>query len=132
MSTRSAIITKQPDGTYAGIYCHFDGYVEGVGKMLLDHYQDAEKVSQLVALGDISTLGRRVSPVGPHSFRSPEDGTTVAYMRDRGETGCPAKTGATVNEVASSIGHVYVFEDGAWTHNGYPLSDELKEAESNA
>ncbi|MUN83853.1 hypothetical protein EZ054_13565 [Enterococcus faecalis] len=31
MGTRTAIFKEQADGTYQGIYCHWDGYIEGVG-----------------------------------------------------------------------------------------------------
>ncbi len=114
MSTRSAIIEKLPDGTYRGIYCHFDGYLAGVGKTLLAHYQDAAKVGRLIDLGEISQLGERVEPIGPHAYGNAEKGTTVAYHRDRGEDRTEPTTGATVEEVAAKIGHngyVYVFDD---------------------
>lgn len=116
MSTHSAIIMKRPDGIFAGIYCHFDGYPEGVGMMLRDHYQDANKVAALIQLGDISSLDMRVDPIGPHSYKEPEDGTTVAYGRDRGEEDTEFKIGSTWKEVAAQIAYqyVYVFDNG-WT-----------------
>lgn len=128
MSTRSAIIERKSDGTYRGIYCHFDGYVEGVGKKLAAHYTDPALVTALLDLGDISSLGARLAPEGPHSFDDREQGATVAYMRDRGETGCEARTGATAKDVAGMIGHngyVYVFEDGSWTVNGKSIDQAL-------
>lgn len=134
MSTRSAIIHKTETG-YAGIYCHFDGYIDGVGKTLQEHYQDAGKVARLIALGDISSLDERVEPIGAHSYDNKEQGTTAAYIRDRGETGCETKTGATVKEVADEIGHngyVYVFESGSWKVNGTPLAEAVaKDAVAN-
>lgn len=107
MSTRSAIVEKTETG-YRGIYCHYDGYLSHNGKILLDHYQDAATVSALIDLGDISSLGERVSSVRRSGFES----VTVAYGRDRGEERTEPVTGSTVNEVASQIGHdgyVYVF-----------------------
>jgi hypothetical protein len=133
MSTRSAIIRATDGGSYEGIYCHFDGYEEGVGQTLLDHYSDPDKVKRLIALGSISQLGERVEPVGAHSFAKREDGTSVAYHRDRGEDweNCRIVAGGTVKEVEENIGHngyVYVFEDGKWTCNGVPLADAIKAA----
>ena len=48
------------DGKYPArsIYCHFDGYIAGVGKTLLNHYTDPEKVNDLMRLGDLSSLGK--------------------------------------------------------------------------
>ena len=36
MSTRSYIGKKHNDDTFTAIYCHFDGYPEGVGQTLVD------------------------------------------------------------------------------------------------
>lgn len=130
MSTRAAIIRKTEDGQYEGIYSHWDGYLDGVGATLLEHYQDPGKVKRLLALGDISSLGERVEPVGAHTYDDPEEGTTVAYARDRCEKGnLAAKKGRTADEVAAKIGHngyVYVF-DGDWTCNGKPLAEAIKQ-----
>lgn len=125
MSTRSAIIERTATG-YRGIYCHFDGYISGVGKTLLEHYTDPAKVSALIDLGDCSIICgcHRVAPEGPHDFSKPEKGTVVAYMRDRGEEDLEPREGHSVEDVASQIdhnGYVYVFEDGAWKVNGRPL-----------
>jgi hypothetical protein len=63
MSTRSRIgIVREFDAKHMvvveSIYCHFDGYPEGVGQMLLDHWTDEAKINRLIALGDLSSLGR--------------------------------------------------------------------------
>jgi hypothetical protein len=125
MSTRAAIIEKTKDG-YRGIYNHSDGYLKGVGRTLLEHYTDPVKVSALIDLGDISSLGERVKPISPnHSFDTPEEETTVAYHRDRGEKYNKPYFGKTVKAVEQIIGHdgyVYVFEDGKWTCNGKDFS----------
>jgi hypothetical protein len=71
MSTRSRIAIETESGTVKSIYCHFDGYVSGVGKTLFNHY-DREKLEKLIELGDISSLGESTE-------------NTVAYCRDRGE-----------------------------------------------
>jgi hypothetical protein len=71
MATRSRIAIEKQDGTVDSIYCHFDGYLEGVGKTLFNHY-DQEKLEKLLELGDISSLGESTID-------------TVAYCRDRGE-----------------------------------------------
>ena len=72
MATRSRIAIENEDGSVNSIYCHFDGYPEGVGKTLQNDYTDRSKVKELIALGDISIL------------RSTTE-TTEAYHRDRGE-----------------------------------------------
>lgn len=129
MSTRSAIIEKLPDGTYRGVYCHFDGYLSNNGKLLYWHYQDPSKVSQLIDLGELRCLGKYLAPTNRNKemFVASEERGTEAYCRDQGEDYVPPLTGKTADAVASQIGHnghVYVFRDGVWYHN----SDTLKEA----
>ena len=41
MSTRSYICMEVGDNRYKTIYCHFDGYLDYNGKMLLEYYDDA-------------------------------------------------------------------------------------------
>ena len=129
MSTRCSITYKTPEGKFVGIYCHNDGYLDGVGQVLLDHYRDPAKVAELIALGDISSLGERVKPEGAHTFEKPEEGTTVAYHRDRGEPLSPPCTGATAREVTRQIdgGYKYVFVDGEWTIGCKPLAQAIQE-----
>lgn len=72
MSTRSFIGIQNLDGTVTGIYCHHDGYLEGVGATLKAHYTTVRQVLDLVALGSLSSLGEDLD-------------YTQAYHRDRGE-----------------------------------------------
>lgn len=79
MSTRSTIAIERRNGTRTGIYCHFDGYIEGVGVTLQLAYNTAEKVEELLKLGNISTLGYYTDS------RDEKVNGTIAYHRDRGE-----------------------------------------------
>ena len=94
MATRSRIGILNPDSSITSIYCHYDGYLKGVGQTLVRHYKDEDKIRALISLGDISYLEPEVSPPdgAGHSFDAPIRGVTVAYGRDRGETGVGAAT----------------------------------------
>lgn len=85
MATRSKIAMEMEDGTVRSIYCHWDGYPEHVGKILMEFYSNPDKVKDLIELGSISSLGPILEPDGPHSFESPLPGVVVAYHRDREE-----------------------------------------------
>jgi len=87
MATRSRIAIELEDGSVESIYCHWDGYPEGTGRVLLDHYTLPEKVQDLINLGSISSLAPILESTGKHSFDNPEPGVVVAYGRDRGEKG---------------------------------------------
>ena len=92
MSTRSRIGIVNSDKTVSSVYCHFDGYPEGVGQTLLDHFTTKHQVQKLINLGDISFLRRSTECPKGHSFSRPAPDCTVAYGRDRGETGIDAIT----------------------------------------
>lgn len=83
MSTNSTIAFEDVDGSIQQISCHFDGQLGYNGRMLVKHYSDVEKVRELIALGDISSLREDVG--NAHSLDKPNFGWTVAYHRDRGE-----------------------------------------------
>jgi len=74
MGTRSTIGMLNDNGSIDYIYSHWDGYFDGVGKMLHSHYNDTNKVAELLSYGDLSSL-------------EPTIADTTFYGRDRGETG---------------------------------------------
>jgi len=39
------------------VYCHWSGYLEGVGAELLEQYDSLDKVKKLIMRGDMSKLG---------------------------------------------------------------------------
>lgn len=57
MATRSNIGYLKPDGSVSSIYCHNDGYLTGVGKVLFKHYDTLEKVEALISRGGASFIG---------------------------------------------------------------------------
>lgn len=120
MSTRAAVIVKLANGKYQGIYNHSDGYG------LLPHLQTIAptqaQAEQLVALGSCSMIYgcTRIAPIGKHNFNEMEDGTVIAYHRDRQESWdhCKPITAAKWLTVAKKIdhtGYAYVFENGQWS-----------------
>lgn len=121
MSTNSRVGILHQDGATETIYCHWDGYPEHQMPILTEHYNTAEKVKALLALGDISILGERLAPDAdePHSFEKPADGVTVAYHRDRKEPMQPAVTHKSVVSLMNDdwgIPYYYLFDEekGAW------------------
>lgn len=104
MATGSLIGKANENGSITYVYCHYDGYPGHNGVMLKEHYDTIEKVNELLALGNLSSLGVTVE-------------WCVAYSRDRGETGQEAET---VNNLKIylkhdwSIEYFYVYQQGKW------------------
>ena len=56
MGTCSRIGIELPDHTVVSVYCHWDGYPEHNGKILVEHYQNRDDVQELIDGGSISSL----------------------------------------------------------------------------
>lgn len=85
MATRCNIIAHLSDGTFRSIYVHFDGYPEGVGKTLLEHYNTQADAEKVTSLGALSILAQSCECPPGHTFKTPVGGFSVAYHRDRQE-----------------------------------------------
>jgi len=135
MGTRSFIAKENKDGSFKGIYCHWDGYVEHNGQLLFEHYTKPAKINALIRLGDISALAPEIGEKHPFDFSKTMlvDGVrqdnpeydpawakmVLAYGRDRGEEGTEPKTFATEQELISwaegSGGeYIYIWRNGQW------------------
>ncbi len=59
MGTRSRIGIELPDHSVVSVYCHWDGYVEHNGKILVQQYQNRDDVKELIDGGSMSSLCTR-------------------------------------------------------------------------
>ena len=135
MGTRSRIGVMHGD-IVKSVYCHWDGYLEHNGAILQEHY-DSSKANNLVALGDISSLGQHIGEAHPFSqFEivksnpdfdklialhelADKEGWTTFYGRDRGETGTEWKVAHTFDEFYAQCDNCgaefyYIMRDGEW------------------
>jgi len=124
MATRSRIALERENGTVVSIYCHNDGYLNGVGSTLATHYTDPKKVQSLISLGDLSSIGAKLEPPAgeKHSFDNPIRGVTIAYRRDRGEGGCLPRHDKTVDDYFNSDTEEYGYlltKEGVWKYVTY-------------
>lgn len=123
MSTRSFIAKQIGDDKYLTIYCHCDGYLSYNGAMLIDHYNSEEKVDELLKLGNLSSLCKKLNPdpSKPHSFDYDErqKDVTIAYGRDRGDKNIEART-LTMEQLDDPNNwteYVYIFnKDDGWKY----------------
>lgn len=132
MSTRSLICKENPDHTYTGIYCHWDGYPDHNGCVLVNNYTDRQKVEELLKLGDLSVLEPNLAPPPDkvHTFDEPLSDVCVAYHRDRGEDYNPPSPITLKYYKESWCEYMYVFGlDGKWRYFDVVTDDKqpLKE-----
>jgi len=104
--------------TVRAVYCHWDGYLEHNGAILQKHYAASPKVNNLIAMGDLSSLGTQIGeahPFSPHGSKedealyeaAKEAGYCTFYKRDRGESDVDFKV---FNTLAQAEDH-YIWSD---------------------
>jgi hypothetical protein len=126
MGTRSAIAVKHGNNIKA-VYCHWDGYLSHNGVILQKYYNSA-KANNLVALGDISSLGTDIGEAhdvdrltdmctyDESGFRS----DTNFYGRDRGEEDSEFRTFGSTEEFIENMDragceYFYLMREGEWS-----------------
>ena len=103
MGTRSRVAVMH--GTVCkSVYCHYDGYLEYTGKLLLDNY-DSATANQLVALGDNSGVQNSLEGMN--------------FYSDRGETDVSWQVAHTFEEFLEQVDncggeYYYIMRDGEW------------------
>jgi hypothetical protein len=105
MATRSNIIIQDPETKeYTSIYCHWEGYPDGVGKTLEEFWDTPEKIQELIKLGDLSSLGETLEECS-------------AYHRDRKDpwdTVCPVSGALLDGLIDECTEYQYLYQDGSW------------------
>jgi hypothetical protein len=86
------------------VYCHYDGYLDYTGKLLLANY-DSAKANELVARGDNSGVQVTVNAMN--------------FYGERGETGVEWLTAQTFEEFLDQVHgcgceYYYIMRDGVW------------------
>lgn len=103
MSTRSNIGIKRKNGNIEVVYCHCDGYLSYNGKMLLDNYQNLDKVNSLINLGDMSYLKEDIE-------------STFFYGRDREEGSTDKRVYNNLEDYLQNVDslfieYIYLFDE---------------------
>ena len=117
MATRSRIGMVMNNGKIKSIYCHWDG--DMVGKILRKYYINPAKIKRLMALGNISSLGKNIGI--KHNFDNSSSNECNAYGRDRGDKGENARVSISEIEfvsLANSSGadYIYLWNGKRWVN----------------
>ena len=134
MGTRSFIVIKHENGAITRQYVHWDGYPEGVGRILNAFYQTEAARRELAELGDLSSIGPSAgTPPAHHHFDTPVGGYCVAYGRDRGEKDSesmffPSFKRATTDLYYWGVEYVYIWNGKEWKCSEVNANGELNRA----
>ena len=120
MATISTIAKLGKDGIIKAVYCHSDGYLEHVDRVLDGHYRDESKVDELLEHGDISSLNENIGEKLPFNdyklFYEKEQ--CKFYHRDRGDDLMFNEFESDIEyvELAAELanGFIYLYAYGYW------------------
>jgi hypothetical protein len=103
MGTRSRVAVMHGD-VCKSVYCHYDGYLDYAGRILLEHY-DSTAANLLVARGDNSGVKPSIEEMNFYSDRGEEDVSwQVAHTFEE-----------FLEQVEGCCGeYYYVMKDGVW------------------
>lgn len=126
MSMRSYIAKRVGEDQYLTIFCHYNGYPDDNGEILVKYYNTPDRLDQLLALGDLHSLGKRIAPDPnyPHNSTHPQKGVTIAYQRDEGMTNCGAVI-MSLDELndwlSDGVEYSFVYDQGNWLY--FPIGE---------
>jgi hypothetical protein len=143
MGTRSRIAVMHGD-VCKSVYCHWDGYLDHNGRILLENY-DSTKANFLVALGDLSSLGSEIGEKHAFSqfdlpaeeveaYKQLTENWCTFYGRDRGEKGTDFAVDHTFADFLDRVHncgaeYYYIMKDGVWycgdSYGHTPMSSKL-------
>lgn len=131
MATRGTISIQMEDGTVRTVYSHWDNYITGNGKLLVESYSDREEVMKLINGGDISSLGSYVSEE-KKSFDRPQGEDYTTFYSYRGEV-TPFRTYKSFDDYVKNVQfeeYNYFFaEDDVWSVISYATGDDWVDLE---
>ncbi len=121
MSTRCLIGRKIKDNKVEYIYCHHDGYLDGVGETLKTYYTNDNIIDKLMALGNLSALGE-IAESNPDQFNFGKINYNLcAAYKDNGEEDVDSKIITEkeyVDKLSTNIwiSYLYLWDGEKWCY----------------
>ncbi len=112
MGTRSRVAVMHGD-VCKSVYCHYDGYLDYTGRILLEHY-DSTAANALVARGDNSGVKETVEEMNFYEERDSEGEDVQEFVNST-----PWTVAHTFEEFLEQVEscwgeYYYVMKDGVW------------------
>ena len=124
MSTRARIGIQLPDDSILSVYHHFDGYPEGLGVKLVEHYNTYEKASELIDGGNMGCCysdSEYDAETGEHIPVEPR----ATYYGGKDEAPVLSKNFDEFTRIDCWQEYSYVFVKDRW--EGYAISHKMDE-----
>ena len=110
MATRALIGFLDDDKQFVGTYNHYDGYPEGLGKILIKHFNDRDAAERLANTGYISSIDNEGNI--DSKFKDQEPYYKVIDADDAFTAGM--MLGDEVKDMGADYGYVWIKPLGKW------------------
>ena len=112
MGTRSRVAVMHGD-VCKSVYCHYDGYLDYAGRILLSHY-DSTAANMLVARGDNSGIKESIDEMNFYEDREAKKEDVHEFMEST-----PWQVAHSFEEFLEQVEnccgeYYYVMKDGVW------------------
>ncbi len=118
MGTKSLIAKQISKNRYKAVLCATDGYLSHTGKILSENYTTPEKIDELLDLGELYWLGKKLAPADT-GIEDKE--ATLAFARDFGEQKQDAQIFRLeeLENLAQKPEYLYIYlTTGRWIYRG--------------
>ena len=126
MGTRSRVAVMHGD-VCKSVYCHYDGYLDYTGRILLEHY-DSTAANALVARGDNSGVKETLEEMNFYEDRQQQSEDVEDFLNST-----PWAVAHSFEEFLDQVHscggeYYYVMKDGVWYAGAvYPTTGLIKE-----
>ena len=112
MGTRSRVAVMHGD-VCKSVYCHYDGYLDYTGRILLSHY-DSTAANKLIARGDNSGVKETLEEMNFYEDREAQDEEVTEFLDST-----PWQVAHSFEEFLEQVEcccgeYYYVMKDGVW------------------
>jgi hypothetical protein len=112
MGTRSRVAVMHGD-VCKSVYCHYDGYLDYAGRILLEHY-DSTAANALIARGDNSGVKETLAEMNFYEDREAQDEDVSEFLAST-----PWSVAHSFDEFLEQVEgccgeYYYVMRDGVW------------------
>ena len=112
MGTRSRVAVMHGD-VCKSVYCHYDGYLDYAGRILLSHY-DSTAANMLIARGDNSGIKETLEAMNFYEDREAEGEDVSEFLKST-----PWDVAHSFDEFLEQVNnccgeYYYVMKDGVW------------------
>ena len=113
MGTHAMIGVVNDNGSVTATYCHYDGYLEGVGRTLVDHYSHPIEAVSVSLIGYLSALEPNIHNSIANAVHKDQPVALYTSVQEYMDEGCDT----------AGAEYLYLFDGDAWFYSSRYAED---------